>query len=558
MTAMREHASQTAFATLAIESLRAGREVRLRVQGASMRPWLPEGTAVYLAPATLDSVRPGDVVLYRAASCDDVPADPEGRPAPPRLVLHRVLRLAGRRPRTQCSCRGDAAMGPFEQVAAAELLGRVIALEDPDGRRQPYGAALRLRGRLWHAAPRLRRWMRAPQGDPAAMAAADLTALPPSLQDLIALCNLGLGLATPGQGSACDATSVRALLPDLRAHRLLPLVQQGLRRSGFDNAAVPELHRLGLQWTVRDLQLRTALRSVLRGLSRQGIEALVFKGPALADRLGDGAAWRQYDDLDLLVRAAEQPAAIEHLLSVGYVWSADLPIDRVAAAARAGLEFSLWAPERRYLLEVSATGIHPYFAAIPAEAIREGAAAVDVRDVGMVLQSAPAQELVLLCVHGAKHAWHRLAWVFDVVQWLRRHGAGKELGAARAVARQWRVETMLEVGLALAGTVAPAVRVPGVLPGSPRIQTLVGQVLTNWARHAHPDALCALRPFHLAVQQGLAQRFAYHLRLALLPGHGDLRMVRLPPCLYPLYFALRPVRIMCRALCFHRRGCGDH
>lgn len=100
---------QSMFSEVVAGALAQGEAVRLRVQGASMRPWLREGDPVRIRPVAGRPVRRGDVVLFRRA---------RDRP-----ILHRVIRVRREENAVVYDCRGDAEHGAPERVAAAEVLG---------------------------------------------------------------------------------------------------------------------------------------------------------------------------------------------------------------------------------------------------------------------------------------------------------------------------------------------------------------------------------------------------------------------------------------------------
>jgi hypothetical protein len=60
----------------------------------------------------------------------------------------------------------------------------------------------------------------------------------------------------------------------------------------------------------------------------------------------------------------------------------------------------------------------------------------------------PEDLLIILCVHGSKHAWERLKWVVDVAEVLR----SQELNWKRifSTATKWKGRRMVLLGLALA------------------------------------------------------------------------------------------------------------
>ena len=61
---------------------------------------------------------------------------------------------------------------------------------------------------------------------------------------------------------------------------------------------------------------------------------------------------------------------------------------------------------------------------------------------------APEELLIILCVHGSKHAWERLKWVVDVAELLR----SQRLNWKRvfSTATKWKCRRMALLGLAFA------------------------------------------------------------------------------------------------------------
>jgi signal peptidase I len=101
--------------------LRRGLKARMAVSGASMAPTLGNGDLVSIEAVDNQTLRIGDLVLYRGAAGN--------------LVLHRVLRMwrdRGRGPRVQT--RGDANLHLDTTVARRQILGRVRRIEKRDTR----------------------------------------------------------------------------------------------------------------------------------------------------------------------------------------------------------------------------------------------------------------------------------------------------------------------------------------------------------------------------------------------------------------------------------------
>lgn len=105
-------------------------------------------------------------------------------------------------------------------------------------------------------------------------------------------------------------------------HGVLPL----LFHHGHSTAAWqdwPETLRAGLQEAARlnaalELAQRGETAEVLDALAARGVEAIVLKGAALAHTLYPEPWLRTRSDTDLLVRAADRPAALAALERLGY------------------------------------------------------------------------------------------------------------------------------------------------------------------------------------------------------------------------------------------------
>jgi hypothetical protein len=74
---------------------------------------------------------------------------------------------------------------------------------------------------------------------------------------------------------------------------------------------------------------------------------------------------------------------------------------------------------------------------------------------------APEYLLIILCVHGSKHAWERLKWIADVAELLR----AQQLNWKRvfSTATKWKCRRMLLLGLELANRLMETPLPPDVL-----------------------------------------------------------------------------------------------
>ena len=117
-----------------------GKEVRFTPSGVSMRPYIEgDRDSVILAPMNR-APRVGDILL----------AQVETLCGSKTYVLHRLIRIEGE----MLVLQGDGNLAGEERCNAADIIGRVIAIESPKGRRK-----LLTRGRLWYALRQLRKYL---------------------------------------------------------------------------------------------------------------------------------------------------------------------------------------------------------------------------------------------------------------------------------------------------------------------------------------------------------------------------------------------------------------
>src|SRR5712664_3295927 len=185
------------------------------------------------------------------------------------------------------------------------------------------------------------------------------------------------------------------------------------------------------------LRLTAELFRILEQFTSEGIGALVVKGPVLAVRAYGDPAMRAYGDLDLLVRQRDIRRATDLMMAAGY--HAAVTFAAIDAGKIPG-QYLFSRADSNLLVELHNDLTLRYFPRrLPLEAWFE-------RQVCVQLDSreAPAlsveDELVLICVHGAKHLWERLMWIADVaalvsrqvnLDWDRAASSAKEVGAER-------------------------------------------------------------------------------------------------------------------------------
>lgn len=368
------------------------------------------------------------------------------------------------------------------------------------------------------------------------------------------------------------------LLALAQAHGTFPLLVRHLLTTCADlmpRALVDELRgRLhSLAW--RNLLLEEELVGLLGRLQGQGIPVVPFKGPVLAAVAYGHPALRAFYDLDILVREADVLRAKDFLVAEGYVLEPGLSAAEAAALLGAGREhhFTLVRPGSPVPVELHWRVIQECYA-LPLDEEGLWARLEPVTLGGVKVPSFAAEDLLLLlCAHGAKHAWCRLCLVSDL-DGLIRARPGLDWGGVRARAAAVHGRRLLAVGLLLAqgllGTPLPG-EVAAWARRDADAPALAQEVTAAMGRE--PEALAAAEladrgAFFIRARERLADRVAIGVRLhrtpagvdraalplaarvyvavarALRPQDQDRDVVRLPSAVSGLYYLIRPVRLL--------------
>jgi hypothetical protein len=231
-----------------------------------------------------------------------------------------------------------------------------------------------------------------------------------------------------------------ALLELASFHRVAPLLDRALREGNEASAGREKLSAYVHSISTRSLLLTGELVRLLKAWQAQGIETIPFKGPALAVQLYGEPALRHFDDLDVLVRQADLPAAQQVALALGYRPREQHPFHA---------SFSLFKGQTEIVLELHWDSMPPDFPFhLAPEGLWQRREAFSLGGIPTATL-APADLLLYLSAHGGRHLWLRLLWICDVAQ-LLRHNPNLDWAALLEQARASGGQRMLFLGLALA------------------------------------------------------------------------------------------------------------
>jgi len=342
-----------------------------------------------------------------------------------------------------------------------------------------------------------------------------------------------------------------ALLAAAEEHYVVPLLARHVLRS--ENAPIPESSREQLS----ELQRKNAMMSLqLVGLQQmlveriflpRGIQHAFFKGAALAQTYYGDPAQRQYRDIDVLVAADRIAETGQALIDLGFEVSnanwEEFRVRDLRAFCRYIGALELRSPQGAQLeihKTLDSTGC------IFSSAKMLSAASVPVGGHYGWRTLSPADLMVYICYHHARHHWSSLHWCADL-EALGGHPL-VDLGAVRRKASALALTETIEQALRLRDDLR-AMALDGLLP----VQTSLFFADCVAALNASFSETPKSEPQPLAGAQSepdfryewqfsarYRRRFS---RLRWMPSSNDVNAWPLPYGLHWLYYLTRPWRI---------------
>ena len=340
-------------------------------------------------------------------------------------------------------------------------------------------------------------------------------------------------------------------------HGMMPLLYWHLKSIHPDavpKATLDQLHGHFYNNARYNLLLTGALLKLLKLLETHKIPAIPYKGPALAVSVYGNLALRQFGDLDIVIRKQDILKVKDLLLSEGYRAEYQLTPAQETAFLQMGHAYSFSRQANAVHVEIHYQ-IFPSYLAFPLDldVLWERLEPLSLAG-NTVLNLAPGDLLLILCVHGAKHQWERLEWICGIAEMLRIH-QGMDWNRIMQQATLVSNKRALLLGLLLASNLLDAPVPPQVLQeaqGDSVVKMLAAQVQARLPEESHRLAkngelseLARSLLFYFRLRASLSDRIGYVVRcfqLLATPSVSDWTLIPLPDPLFPLYYLIRPSR----------------
>jgi hypothetical protein len=297
------------------------------------------------------------------------------------------------------------------------------------------------------------------------------------------------------------------------------------RLGNYDPNAIPAENRENVRawrraYALFTMNLTAEMFRLFDGFAAAGVEALVIKGPVLSARCYGDPGLRQYGDLDLIVRDRDILRATEMMISLGYEPS--VPLAAIQAGKIPG-EYVFRQSSTKLLVEFHTERTFRYHPRpIPLENLLKRQVLVNIDSHGVPALS-PEDELILICIHGAKHFWEQLSYIADVAAFVCNQKL--DWGRVKSAAEEVGGERMLNVGLRLAADLldAPLPDNVAALVQSDRTVGSLASQIRKWlpAAGSAPPGIFERAMFRMRMRGGIFSGMTYLFRLSFSPTEED-------------------------------------
>jgi Uncharacterised nucleotidyltransferase len=310
---------------------------------------------------------------------------------------------------------------------------------------------------------------------------------------------------------------------------------------------------------LENLFLSFKLTEIVRLLEKNGIPVFSFKGPTLAISAYGAPALRHFVDLDILVKPRHFDKSIEMLLGNGYKSnSRSGPLKRKILFFTRKKDVNLFSPDNRVRVELHWKLSGSHFS-LPFELDQLWNRMDSLNFGGTELRVLAFNDLfVYLCLHGARHGWERIGWICDLRELIQRRKAVEgniNWEEVRRHAKDHGCERVVELGLFLVQ------KFFGVRTEYPEFEKIeCNKVYEEIAEKVRiRDFSAAFNSYeisdwyllHLSLKERSIDKLkvktvylVWYLKLIFKPNAVDRSVFHLPGFLYPLYFVMRPIRLL--------------
>lgn len=336
-------------------------------------------------------------------------------------------------------------------------------------------------------------------------------------------------------------------------HAIFPLVYHAIQTHASDllsDANLAELKQQNMTIVMQNMQMTAELTHIIRLLEEKGIEALAFKGPALAQMAYGDITLRQYVDLDIFIHKKNIVQVADLLAINHYNPRVELKYVSNEAFLDVNSDCQFYQKTQSILLEVHWTVFRNAYSS-KMKNINLWNNTCKVKLQNTTINTFNEETLLLyLCMHGSKHIWKRIEWITDIDRLITAL-PNLRWDDIYSMAETVDGKTMLNLGLSLASQffntplpdhIRNNFKNTRILKLSADITTLLNEqdyFVDNELQKNYRHLL-----FHLSLRDNVQNKVDFLLKTFVPLKSSDIESVNLPKQLYLLYYFIRPLRLL--------------
>ena len=329
------------------------------------------------------------------------------------------------------------------------------------------------------------------------------------------------------------------VLASAQHHRVLPALCAALASQNLLPSAI-RIRAHKHAWRI--LHFTVELTKIARCFEEGGIPFLAHKGLALARLLYRDPAMRQFGDLDLLVRPQDVPRARATLMELGYEPGLRLPPRQEKSYSRSAYEYVFGLKAERNLVELQ-WRIVPRFCSINFDIDALFSRSIQIELDGLPLRTlGHDDQMLVLCVHAAKHEWAQLGMLRDIATLAQ---FDLDWNWIVTEARRLGIQKILQVSV-LAVRELFAIDLPAAVQSRSLVRAveLADTAMSKLQKNHEPNTE-SVQYFRsqLQTRERWRDQARFVWRLASTPGVEEWKAVRLPDRFFALYRGVRIARL---------------
>lgn len=293
---------------------------------------------------------------------------------------------------------------------------------------------------------------------------------------------------------------------------------------------------------------------IMKLLEDNGIKALAFKGPTLAQVAYGDITLRQYGDLDILIDRHNISTATQLLLQNNYDTIYSLSETQNKILENVVHDIPLWSKTKGIYIELHWVLSSGQFW-IPLEKLNYFNDTTFVTINNTDIPTSSTEKLfIYLCVHGHKHQWERLEWLLDIVKlintqpnidWPHIITLAKHVDAERIVFSTFYLCQQL-FGIQIPSCINKELTTDIKLMAISA--TLESQLINNYTKTTsgsiHAKQISKVQFYMLKKTKNKIR----YIAILFQPTEVDYSTIALPDYLHSLYYLIRPFNILYRII----------